>query len=74
MPMAIPRRPATTPTIGTASLHHRERLLSEDAPDAASRIEDTDRVMYLRNPLTHLRRAAQDGYPVKGYLASNAIA
>jgi beta-glucosidase len=31
------------------------------------RIEDTDRVMYLRNHLTHLQRAASEGYPIKGY-------
>ena len=30
-------------------------------------IEDTDRVMYLRNHLTHLQRAASEGYPIKGY-------
>ena len=30
-------------------------------------IEDTDRVMYLRNHLTHLHRAASEGYPIKGY-------
>ncbi len=34
---------------------------------AAERIEDTDRVMYLRNHLTHLQRAAAEGFPVKGY-------
>ena len=31
------------------------------------RINDTDRVMYLRNHLMHLQRAAAEGYPVKGY-------
>ena len=31
------------------------------------RVEDTDRVMYLRNHLTHLHRAASEGYPIKGY-------
>lgn len=40
---------------------------SEDTLDAAAQIEDTDRVMYLRNHLTHLQRAAAEGYPVKGY-------
>ncbi len=34
---------------------------------ADGRVEDTDRVMYLRNHLTHLHRAASEGYPVKGY-------
>jgi beta-glucosidase len=31
------------------------------------RIEDTDRVMYLRNHLTNLQRATAEGYPVMGY-------
>ena len=38
-----------------------------DLVTAAGRIEDTDRVMYLRNHLTHLHRAASEGYPIKGY-------
>jgi beta-glucosidase len=33
----------------------------------AGRVEDTERVMYLRNHLTHLHRATTEGYPVKGY-------
>jgi beta-glucosidase len=40
---------------------------SDDVPAADGRIEDTDRVMYLRNHLTHLHRAASEGYPIKGY-------
>jgi beta-glucosidase len=39
----------------------------EDYEDAAGRIEDTDRVMFLRNYLTHLHRAVSENYPVKGY-------
>lgn len=35
------------------------------APDG--QIYDLDRVMYLRNYLTHLQRAASEGVPVKGY-------
>jgi beta-glucosidase len=35
------------------------------APDGA--VYDTDRVMFLRNYLTQLRRAVADGVPVKGY-------
>ncbi len=38
-----------------------------DVVTAEGRIEDTDRVMYLRNHLTHLQRAAAEGFPVKGY-------
>ena len=38
-----------------------------DVVTEAGRIEDTDRVMYLRNHLTHLQRAAVEGFPIKGY-------
>ena len=40
---------------------------SDDVLNPAGHIEDTDRVMYLRNHLTHLHRAAAEGYPIKGY-------
>ena len=40
---------------------------SDDVLTASGRVEDTDRVMYLRNHLTHLHRAASEGYPIKGY-------
>lgn len=40
---------------------------ADDVVTAAGTIEDTDRVMYLRNHLTHLHRATGEGYPVKGY-------
>ena len=40
---------------------------ADDVITADGRIEDTDRVMYLRNHLTHLHRAASEGYPIKGY-------
>ena len=40
---------------------------SDDVVNSKGKIEDTDRVMYLRNHLTHLRRAALEGYPVHGY-------
>lgn len=40
---------------------------ADDVITANGRIEDTDRVMYLRNHLTHLHRAASEGYPIKGY-------
>jgi beta-glucosidase len=39
----------------------------EDYRDAAGLIEDTDRVMFLRNYLTHLHRAVTENHPVKGY-------
>ena len=40
---------------------------SDDSINAAGHIEDVDRIMYLRNHLTHLHRAVDEGYPVKGY-------
>jgi beta-glucosidase len=40
---------------------------ADDVVNSAGRIEDTDRVMFLRNYLTHLHRAASEGYPIKGY-------
>ena len=40
---------------------------SDDVLTPAGRIDDVDRVMYLRNHLTHLHRAAAEGYPIKGY-------
>jgi beta-glucosidase len=40
---------------------------SDDVPNAEGRIEDTDRIMYLRNHITNLQRAASEGYPIKGY-------
>ncbi len=40
---------------------------SDDVLTPEGRVEDTDRVMYLRNHLTHLHRATSEGYPVKGY-------
>jgi beta-glucosidase len=40
---------------------------ADDVVTSAGRIEDTDRVMYLRNHITHLHRAAAEGYPIKGY-------
>jgi beta-glucosidase len=40
---------------------------SADVLTSAGRVEDTDRVMYLRNHLNNLQRAAAEGYPIKGY-------
>jgi beta-glucosidase len=40
---------------------------SDDVITSDGRIDDTDRVMFLRNYLTHLHRAASEGYPIKGY-------
>jgi beta-glucosidase len=40
---------------------------ADDVVRADGCINDTDRLMYLRNHLMHLQRAASEGYPVKGY-------
>ena len=40
---------------------------SDDLRTQDGRVDDTDRVMFLRNYLTHLQRAAAEGYPIKGY-------
>ncbi|HEX4029150.1 MAG TPA: GH1 family beta-glucosidase [Terracidiphilus sp.] len=40
---------------------------ADDVFTAEGRVEDTDRVMYLRSYLTNLHRAAAEGYPVRGY-------
>ncbi len=40
---------------------------SDDMLTAAGRVEDIDRVMYLRNHITNVHRAASEGYPIKGY-------
>jgi beta-glucosidase len=38
-----------------------------DEPAADGQIYDLDRIMYLRNCLTHLQRATSAGVPVHGY-------
>ena len=40
---------------------------SDDVLTPDNRVEDVDRVMYLRNHITQLHRAVDEGYPVKGY-------
>ncbi|MDR3792713.1 MAG: GH1 family beta-glucosidase [Terracidiphilus sp.] len=40
---------------------------SDDVLTAEGRIEDVDRVMYLRNHIANVQRAAAEGYPIKGY-------
>jgi beta-glucosidase len=40
---------------------------SSDEPAGDGKVYDTDRVTYLRNYLTHLRRATAEGVPVRGY-------
>jgi beta-glucosidase len=49
------------------AIYISENGCSADDPFVDGRCDDTDRVMFLRNYLTHLQRAAADGYPVAGY-------
>ncbi|HTW80404.1 MAG TPA: family 1 glycosylhydrolase, partial [Terracidiphilus sp.] len=40
---------------------------SDDVLTPDGHVADIDRVMYLRNHITNLHRAAAEGYPIKGY-------
>jgi beta-glucosidase len=49
------------------ALYISENGASADDPVANGRVDDADRVMYLRNYVTQFHRAVADGYPLKGY-------
>jgi beta-glucosidase len=40
---------------------------SHDRPAADGKVYDSDRIMYLRNNLTHAQRAIEEGWPLKAY-------
>ena len=42
---------------------------ASDQISARGEVNDSDRIMFLRNHLTHLHRATSEGVPVKGYFA-----
>ncbi|MGR6330387.1 GH1 family beta-glucosidase [Sphingomonas sp. XXL09] len=44
-----------------------ENGASADDPMTNGRVDDVDRVMYLRNYVGQFRRAVAEGYPLKGY-------
>ena len=48
-------------------LYISENGASADDPVTNGRIDDADRVMYLRNYVTQFHRAVAEGYPLKGY-------
>ncbi|MBN8807827.1 MAG: beta-glucosidase [Sphingomonas sp.] len=48
-------------------LYISENGASADDPVTNGRIDDVDRVMYLRNYVGQFRRAVAEGYPLKGY-------
>jgi beta-glucosidase len=53
---------------GVKSIYITENGTSAaDQPAADGNVYDVDRIMYLRNYLTHLQRATSDGVPVLGY-------
>ena len=49
------------------AIYISENGTSADDPMVDGRVDDSDRIMYLRNYLTEFRRAAAEGYPLKGY-------
>jgi len=49
------------------ALYISENGASADDPIDHGRIDDADRVMYLRNYLGQFQRAVAEGYPLKGY-------
>jgi beta-glucosidase len=52
---------------GPKVLYISENGASADDPVTNGRIDDADRVMYLRNYVTSFHRAVAEGYPLKGY-------
>jgi beta-glucosidase len=48
-------------------LYVSENGASADDPVVNGRIDDADRVMYLRNYISQFHRAVAEGYPLKGY-------
>jgi beta-glucosidase len=52
---------------GPKALFISENGCSSDDPVVAGRVDDSDRIMYLRNYLTAMHRAVAEGYPLKGY-------
>jgi len=49
------------------SLYISENGCSADDPLVAGRVDDADRVMFLRNYIGQLHRAVAEGYPLHGY-------
>lgn len=49
------------------ALYISENGCSADDPVVDGRVDDADRIMYLRNYITHMQRAAREGFPIRGY-------
>ena len=62
-----------SPVLATKLWHLQKIYITENGTSSADvllpngKVLDTDRVMFLRNYLTHLQRAVADGIPVRGY-------
>ncbi|QXQ06727.1 beta-glucosidase [Sphingosinicellaceae bacterium] len=52
---------------GPKAIYISENGTSADDPVVDGRVDDADRIMYLRNYLAEFRRAAVEGYPLRGY-------
>jgi beta-glucosidase len=52
---------------GPKTLYISENGASADDPVVNGRIDDADRVMYLRNYIGRFHRAVAEGYPLRGY-------
>jgi len=52
---------------GPKVLYVSENGASADDPVQNGRVDDADRIMYLRNYITQFHRAVAEGYPLKGY-------
>jgi beta-glucosidase len=52
---------------GPKTLYISENGASADDPMTGGRVDDADRVMYLRNYIGQFHRAVTEGYPLRGY-------
>jgi beta-glucosidase len=52
---------------GPKAIYISENGCSADDPVVDGRVDDADRIMYLRNYIGQLQRATREGLPVKGY-------
>jgi beta-glucosidase len=52
---------------GPKTLYISENGASADDPIVHGRIDDADRIMYLRNYIGQFHRAVAEGYPLRGY-------
>lgn len=58
---------------GPKTIYISENGCSADDPMVDGHVDDVERVMYLRNYITAMQRAAKEKYPVKGYFLWSLI-